>query len=119
MTAADRREGLLRSTYDAFNARDIDAVLAGMAPDVDWPNGWEGGRVAGHDAVRAYWERQWSEIAPSVDPVSFSPRAGDRLAVEVAQTVRSLDGTILARETVHHVYTFSADDLVVRMDIEP
>ena len=37
------------SLYAAFNARDIDAALAGMHPEVDWPNGWEGGRVHGRD----------------------------------------------------------------------
>jgi hypothetical protein len=42
----------LRATYVAFNARDIDAVLAQMTADVDWPNAWEGGRVQGRDAVR-------------------------------------------------------------------
>jgi hypothetical protein len=35
----------LRATYAAFNARDIDAVLAQMTADVDWPNAWEGGHV--------------------------------------------------------------------------
>jgi ketosteroid isomerase-like protein len=33
----------LRATYAAFNARDIDAVLAQMTADVDWSNAWEGG----------------------------------------------------------------------------
>ena len=32
-------EDLLRKTHAAFNARDIEAVLAVMQPDVDWPNG--------------------------------------------------------------------------------
>jgi ketosteroid isomerase-like protein len=36
------REDLLRATYEAFNARDIDAVLRHMTADVDWPNAWEG-----------------------------------------------------------------------------
>jgi hypothetical protein len=36
-------EDLLQTLYGAFNARDIDAALAGMHPDVDWPNGMEGG----------------------------------------------------------------------------
>ena len=40
---ADR--ALLVKTYAAFNARDVDATLAAMHPDVDWPNGMEGGRV--------------------------------------------------------------------------
>jgi ketosteroid isomerase-like protein len=33
---------LLRRAYDAFNARDVDAVLALLQPDVDWPNAMEG-----------------------------------------------------------------------------
>jgi len=38
-------ESLLRSAYSAFNARDIEAALELMHPEVDWPNAWEGGRV--------------------------------------------------------------------------
>jgi hypothetical protein len=38
--------------------RARDAVLAHMTDDVDWPNAWEGGRVAGKEAVREYWTRQ-------------------------------------------------------------
>ena len=34
---------LLQKLYAAFNARDIDAVLPALHPDVDWPNGWEVG----------------------------------------------------------------------------
>ena len=40
---------LLGRVYDAFNKREVDTVLAAMHPAVDWPNGWEGGRVAGRD----------------------------------------------------------------------
>ena len=53
MTATSR-ETQLRLLYEAFNARDIDTCLAAMTPDVDWANGWEGGRVVGRDAVRDY-----------------------------------------------------------------
>jgi hypothetical protein len=45
-------QDLLTRTYGAFNARDIDAVLAVLHPEVDWPNGMEGGRVHGHAAER-------------------------------------------------------------------
>ena len=44
-------EALLSSIYKAFNARDIGTVLDAMDRDVDWPNGMEGGRVVGRDAV--------------------------------------------------------------------
>jgi ketosteroid isomerase-like protein len=46
-------EELLRRAYAAFNARDLDGALVLMHPDVDWPNAIDGGRVHGHDEVRA------------------------------------------------------------------
>ncbi len=110
-------EELLRTMYDGFNARDIDAVLAAMAEDVDWPNGWEGGRLLGHDAVRDYWTRQWSAIDPHVEPVEIGPRSDGRLEVTVHQLVRDLDGKVLADGTVRHVYEMQSG-LVARMDIE-
>ncbi|MCZ2860564.1 nuclear transport factor 2 family protein [Blastococcus sp. VKM Ac-2987] len=111
------RHTLLRALYAAFNARDIDAVLAAMAPDVDWPNGWQGGRVAGHDAVRGYWERQWAEIRPHVQPTRISERADGTVEVAVRQVVRDPGGYVLDRSDVRHVYTFDGD-LVHRMDVE-
>ena len=103
--------------YAAFNARDIDALLQQMTPDVDWPNAWEGGRVHGHDEVRDYWSRQWSMIDPSVEPVAFNVRPDGRVAVEVDQVVRGSDGAVLAEGRVVHVYTFR-DGLIARMDVE-
>jgi hypothetical protein len=47
-------EALLRDLYDAFNRRDVDAVIAALHPDVDWPNAFEGGRVHGRVDVRTY-----------------------------------------------------------------
>ena len=116
MTAPNREE-LLRSLYRAFNARDIDTVLAAMAADVDWPNGWEGGRVVGHDAVRRYWVRQWAEIRPRVEPTGIRERPDGTVEVGVHQVFRDRGGTLLAVGDVRHVYTF-AGDLVTRMDVE-
>jgi hypothetical protein len=110
---SDRLSGL----YAAFNARDIDAVLAGMDARVDWPNAWEGGRVVGHEAVRDYWTRQWAAIDPRVEPESFTALSDGRVAVDVHQVVRGLDGAVIAEGRVRHVYVF-AGDLVARMDLE-
>src|SRR5688500_3954752 len=95
MTAPSREE-LLRSLYRAFNARDVDTVLAGLAADVDWPNGWEGGRMVGHDAVRRYWERQWAQIRPHVEPTSIAERPDGTVDVGVHQVVRDRTGALLA-----------------------
>ena len=110
------RAELLRSLYRAFNARDIDTVLAAMTPNVDWPNGWEGGRVVGHDAVRDYWQRQWAAIDPTVEPIAINERADGGVEVTVRQLVRDKAGTVLADGEVRHVYAFEGD-LVRRMDI--
>ena len=112
-----QQEDLLRTIYDAFNARDIDGVLRHMTVDIDWPNAWEGGRVHGHEGVRDYWTRQWAAIDPEVTPTAFTARSDGLVAVEVQQVARSLDGAILSEGRVMHVYEFS-DGLVTRMNVE-
>jgi nuclear transport factor 2 (NTF2) superfamily protein len=111
-------ERSLGRIYEAFNRRDVDTVLAAMHPAVDWPNGWEGGRVTGRDEVRAYWRRQWAAVDPTVIPVAFEHRSDGKISVRVQQTVRDLSGKLLADGEVVHVYTFE-DRLIKAMDIEP
>jgi len=110
-------EARLRAMYEAFNARDVDAVLRQLTVDVDWPNAWEGGRVCGHNAVRDYWTRQWAVIAATVEPMSFTTRPDGSIAVEVDQLVRDLDGAVIGEARVLHVYVF-AGELIARMDVE-
>ncbi len=102
--------------YAAFNKRDIPELLAAMAPDVAWPNGWEGGVVRGHDELSAYWRRQWDQIEPTVVPTAFTTEADGRVAVTVHQVVREKSGRELANHTVVHVYRF-VDGLVADMEI--
>ena len=118
MAVAPEHESLLRRAYAAFNARDVEAVLATMRDDVDWPNAWEGGRVRGRDAVRDYWARQFAAIDPTVTPVAFAERPDGRVAVTVRQVVRSPAGDVLSEGDVLHVYALR-EGLVERMDVEP
>ena len=52
---------------DAFNRRDLDALLALADPDIEWfPRIAElegGGPYRGHDGVRRWWE-EWLAVAP-------------------------------------------------------
>ena len=107
---------LLTRCYQAFNARDIDTVLALMHPDVVWPNGMEGGYVHGHDAVRDYWRRQWGMIDPHVEPTGFATDQEGHTVVTVHQVVRDLDGAMLADRMVEHIYTIE-QGLVRGMEI--
>ena len=96
---------LLKKAYAAFNARDIEGALSTMQPNVEWPNGMEGGTVHGHEGVRSYWTRQWSMINPHVDPVTFDVDGSGKVIVGVHQVVRDLEGKILLDRIVQHVYT--------------
>ena len=111
-------EALLRRAYDAFNARDIDGALALMHPDVDWPNGMEGGREHGHAAVRAYWERQFAIVESRADPEAFEELPDGRISVTVHKRARNLDGEVVWDARARHVYELR-DGLVIRMDIDP
>jgi ketosteroid isomerase-like protein len=107
----------VRSFYAAFNAREADWLLDHMTEDVDWPNAWEGGRVHGREAVRAYWSRQWQEVDPTVEPLGVAVLDDGRVAVSVQQTVRDREGAVLSDGRVTHVFAFHGA-LVSHMDVE-
>jgi ketosteroid isomerase-like protein len=109
---------LLRAAYAAFNARDIDAALAFMTPDVSWPRAFKGGFVRGPEEIRAYWTEQWSEIDGHVEPVAFHPEDGGQILVEVHQVVRDLSGAVLADEHVGHRFTIE-HGLIQSMEVCP
>lgn len=108
--------GILRAAYAAFNARNIDAALALMTPDVAWPRAFKGGFVMGPEEVRAYWTEQWSEIDPHVEPLDFHVEDDGRILVEVQQVVRDRAGDLLADEVVGHRFAFEGG-LIWRMEI--
>lgn len=108
---------LIKKAYSAFNARDIDKALSTMQPDVQWSKAWEGGYISGHDEIKQYWTRQWSEINPNVEPVGFNERQNGSLEVKVHQKVKDLQGNPMFDGMVKHIYTFE-NDLIKTMDIE-
>ncbi len=107
---------LLKKAYAAFNLRDIDSALATMLPDVEWPNGMEGGVVHGRAGVREYWTRQWGMVDPHVEPKSFELDQTGRVVVAVHQVVQDLNGKTLLDRMVEHVYSIE-DGLIRSMEI--
>lgn len=108
---------LINKAYSAFNARDIDTALSTMHADIQWPKAFEGGYVQGHDAIRDYWTRQWTEIDPTVQPIGINDREDGTLEVTVQQKVKNLQGNVIFDGVVKHVYTLQ-EGLLRRMDIE-
>jgi hypothetical protein len=112
-------EDLLQSIYDAFNERDLDFIMLFLHPDVDWPNGMEGGRVRGHQGVREYWTRQWDLIDPIVKPQRFELLPDGRVLAHVHQSVRDLDGKIIQEQMVHHIYLLDGAQILSMEIREP
>lgn len=110
-------EDVLRAAYRAFNARDVEAAVQLMHPEVDWPNAWEGGRVVGREAVAAYWTRQFESISSTVEPERFEAEPDGSVTVTVQQTVRDAKtNELLSDDRVLHRYRLDGG-LVVRMDV--
>jgi len=108
---------IIKKAYIGFNARNIDAVLSLMDANVKWPKAFEGDYVTGHEAVREYWTRQWSEINPKVEPILITERPDGKIEVEVKQLVKDLKDTILFDGNVKHVYTIE-NNLITIMDVK-
>lgn len=107
----------MRDAYRAFNARDVDAAIAVMHADVDWPNAWEGGRVVGRAAVTDYWRRQFESVSSRVEPERFEHASNGEVTALVHQTVQDAKtGETLSEGHVRHRYRLSGD-LIVRMDV--
>jgi hypothetical protein len=108
---------VIEKAYSAFNERNIDNALSTMQPDVQWSKAWEGGYISGHNEIKQYWTRQWTEINPNVEPIGFIERDNGSLEVKVHQKVKDLRGNLMFDGTVKHIYTFQ-DGLIKTMDIE-
>ncbi len=108
---------LIKKAYSAFNSRDIDFALYPFHSEVEWPKAFEGGYVCGHEDVRKYWTRQWTEINPNVEPIGFIERTNGTFEVSVLQKVKDLKGDLIFDGIVKHIITIQ-DDLFRRMDIE-
>jgi hypothetical protein len=104
---------LLLQAYAAYNAQDVEALLARISDDVDWPDC--AGRLHGKEQVRAYWTEQWTRTRTHDEPLSFSELDDGRAAVYIRQVVRSLDGSPISRG--HFLHTHRIEDLISRMDI--
>ena len=102
--------------YSAFNKRDVDATLALMSENVNWPKASEGGRVVGKQNISEYWTRQWTHFNPHVEVLEVVEHDNSKTQVRVHQLVRNLEGDVLSDTELWHIYTIH-NNLIERMDI--
>jgi hypothetical protein len=108
---------LITRMYVAFNARDVDAALSAMQPNVCWPNGWEGGYVNGQGAVKEYWYRQWAAINSTATPKSFEILPDGRVKAHVQTCAWDHGGNLVFDQAVDHIYSFDGE-LIQSMEID-
>lgn len=111
-----QNEALLRTSYAAFNARDISTTLRAFGPDVEWPDQLEGVTLHGPEAVGEYWRRQWAVIDPHLDVKHVELDPNGHVVVTLVQTVRGMAGAMITQGLVRHVYEFEGG-LVRRMRV--
>jgi hypothetical protein len=108
-------ENQLQNLYDAFNKRDIETILATMAEDVKWANGWEGDFVYGRDNVREYWRRQFEVIKPQLEILEIEINDNQSIT-KLHQIARDLEDNVLDEKIVEHIFTFE-NDLIKTFEI--
>ena len=113
----EKYKQILEQAYHLFNKRNVEGVLSLMVTDVSWPNGWEGGYVRGKEEVRNYWTRQWQQLNPKVQPISFRELSDGRIEVLVHQLVLDMNQEPIFNGEVLHIYTFR-DGKISHMEIE-
>jgi ketosteroid isomerase-like protein len=117
-SSTETHEQLVRRAYTAFNEREIEAGVALMDPDVDWPNVPEGGFVRGRDQLREHWREQFRQVDPHIEIGRIEEKSDGRVAAQVRQIVRKLDGTKVSDDWLLHVFTIS-NGRITRMDMLP
>ena len=113
ITEAER--DLLLRAFAAYNAQDLEGLLALVSDHVSWPDGSR--RLQGRVACRGYWTAQWLRTRTHGQPLHVDRRADGRVAVRLRRVVRSLDGRLLDDGTFDYVFRLDASH-IVRLDIE-
>ncbi|MCO6481410.1 MAG: nuclear transport factor 2 family protein [Flavobacteriales bacterium] len=110
-----RFEQIIRDSYAAFNAGDLDKASALIGERVEWPNQLDGGMLTSRSDVVRYWKRLGRMQPHEYEVKHCAPGKAD-VVVTLIRTVRSPDGTVLSKGLVRHRYTFR-EGAVVRMEI--
>lgn len=97
----------VRASYDAFHRKDIQGVLAALAPDISWvhPDGLNdfglGGAKKGHGEVVAFIKHAPKYISEmKLDPREFI-ESGDRIIVFGTRRVTAVSGRSATLRFVH------------------
>ncbi len=85
----------VRSLVDAWNRRDVEAILSRIHPDgeyVNAPTAVEPGTRRGHEAIVAVLRRQWDSLSGGFQEVDRIDDRGDEI-ITVGRVTRTMPGS--------------------------
>src|SRR5687768_9232702 len=109
---------LIQQLYAAFQRGDVEAVLATMAPTIDWrsvgdPEDWPGfGERRGIDEVRGYFAAIAEELdftgfeVRDIDPAGHNPAGDDKVLAEGISSFTFKQGGVAHDAEWAHIFTF-------------
>jgi ketosteroid isomerase-like protein len=112
---------LVRSVYEAINARDYEAGFALLDEDFEWLEPEQtllSGSQRGFDEVRQALEVQlevWDEF--TIEPEDFH-EVGDRVAVPIRQRARGGSSGVEVEIRIGHLWTVQGGK-IVRLEVFP
>ena len=111
----DARRKLLLQFYKALDDKDVEALMALLHPDVDFPSQLDGTRAHGFAEVRAYYVRAFGMVNAESTPTAFHSRPDGSMEVQVHHHVTSLEGALWHEGPVNYRFEFR-DGLITRFD---
>lgn len=108
------QEALLRTVYAAFNARDAETAMKALAPDVEWPDQFEGTTLRGPEAVGQYLHRRWATFDPYTEVKHVALDADGHVVLTLVQTIHGPGRVPISLGLIRHIYQFE-NGLVRRM----
>jgi ketosteroid isomerase-like protein len=79
------------SMYEAFNARDAEAGLRTLHPDVEWDDG-EGHMLQSLATVRRHWQQQWAVGNAKVEIRQLLDAPDDDVSARIRLITQEGDG---------------------------
>ena len=101
-------EDVVRTTYSAYNARNLDLAVANLTTDVEWDDG-TGRIVHGPDAVAVHWTEQWRTADARVE-IEHLEWIGDELSLGVRLETYGPDGG-RRKQSLTNVIGFQGDPI--------
>lgn len=112
----DPRETIVLALYEAFDRKDVPAMVATLHPDASWHNMLGPDRLEGAEVIGRMWAEQITRFEVQVSPIALTLEADGSLLAEAYFVIRGINGRLFTEEKGTQRYRFR-DGLIVWMEL--